>query len=140
MLKWPEACDARSRERHDLYLSLAGGIKLKPLTQMFRMLSVAAVLIATAVSLHAQNTLSATPSVVFLNATVGGALAQQPVTVTSSPALIPVTPTTTAPWLSFLASSPTTPASITFIGNPAGMAAGVYSTTVNLTSPSASTL
>ena len=92
-------------------------------------------------ALRAQNTLSATPSVVFLNATVGGGAVQQPVTVTSAPsALIPVAATTTVPWLTFATSSPTTPSTITFIGNPAGMAAGVYNAVVNLTSASATTL
>jgi hypothetical protein len=114
---------------------------LKPLTHLIRLFTIAATLFSAAVSLRAQNTISATPSVVFLNATLGGGPVIQPVTVTSAPsALIPVTATTTAPWLTFSNSSPNTPTTITFIGSPAGMAAGVYSTLVNLTSASATTL
>jgi hypothetical protein len=133
---------APSRDWHRLSLNaFAGGFELKPLTHLLRTLTITAALFSAAAVLRAQNTLSATPSVVFLNATLGGGAVQQPVTVTSAPtALLPVTPTSTVPWLTFAASSPTTPTTITFIGNPAGMSAGVYSTLVNLTSASATTL
>jgi hypothetical protein len=109
-------------------------------TSLPRTLTFAAVLLSTCVALQAQNTISPNTGVVFLNATVGGGPVSQPVTVTSAPsALILVTPSTTAPWLTFAANSPNTPTTITFIANPAGLAAGVYNTTVNLTSPSAGT-
>ena len=91
-------------------------------------------------ALHAQNTITTNPSVVFINATLNGGPVQVPVSVSSAPsAVIPVTPSTTAPWLTFAASSTNTPATITFIGNPAGLTANVYNTVVNLSSPFAAT-
>ena len=91
-------------------------------------------------ALHAQNTLTTNPNVVFLNATVNGGPVQVPVSVSSAPmAVISVAPSTTVPWLTFAASSSTTPSTISFIGNPSGLAAGVYNTVVSLSSPSATT-
>ena len=114
---------------------------MKLLAHVSRSLTIAAVLFGSAAGLLAQNTITFTPNVVFLNATLGGGPVQQQVTVTSSPsAVIPVTPTTTVPWLTFTASSPSTPTTVTFVGNPAGLAVGVYSTLVNLTSASGATV
>jgi hypothetical protein len=111
-----------------------------------RFLTIAAVLFGSASYLVAQNTITASPNVVFLNATLGAGTVSQPVTVTSSPsAVIAVTPTATgsAPWLSFVpASGSSTPTIITFVGNPAaaGLGVGVFSSQVNITSPSAPTV
>jgi len=92
-------------------------------------------------TLHAQNTLTTNPNVVFLNATVNGGSVQVPVSVSSAPtAVIPVTPSTNAPWLTFALSSGTTPATISFIASPSGLTAGVYNTVVSLASPFATTL
>ena len=87
--------------------------------------------------LHAQNPVTVTPNPVFLNATVNGAPVQTLVTVnstTGSAGLAFAAPS--VPWLTIAALSFNTPATIPFTGNPAGMAAGVYNTSLALTTPS----
>jgi hypothetical protein len=118
---------------------------LKRHTYFPRLSAITAILLAGVATLHAQNTLTVNPSVVFINATVNGAPVQVPVSVSSAPtAVIQVTPSisssTPASWLTFAASGPNTPATISFIGNPSGLAAGVYNAVVNLSSPLGTTL
>ena len=114
---------------------------MKSLTYFVRSLAVTAMLLAGAVSLHAQNTLTTNPSVVFINASLNGTFVQVPVSVSSAPsAVVPISISTAAPWLSFAASGPNTPATISFIGNPAGLATGVYNTVATISSPSAAAL
>src|SRR6478672_7710747 len=97
------------------------------------------VLLAGAGVLQAQNTLAANPGTVFLNGSSNGAPVQQTFALTSSPAATVAFTSTfsNAGWLAVSPSSGATPSTINLTANPSGLAPGVYSTTLTISSSSA---
>ena len=89
------------------------------------------------ISLYGQNTISLNPNTVFLNAGLNAGPATATVNVTSNPGVVGITVAApTVPWLTVTQATPNTPTTLTFTGNPAGLAAGVYNTTAAITTPS----
>ena len=87
--------------------------------------------------LYAQNTITLNPNVVFLNAGLNASPATATVSVTSSPGVVGIAVgAPTVPWLTVTQATPNTPTTLTFTGNPTGLAAGVYNTTAGITTPS----
>jgi uncharacterized protein (TIGR03437 family) len=105
--------------------------------------SVLTLMLASGVgALQAQNSLAINPITIFLNGTINGPAVQQTFAVTSTPvAAVPFTGAfTNASWLTLTPTSGTTPASLTLTANPSGLAPGVYSTNIFLTSANATTV
>jgi hypothetical protein len=114
-------------------------MKLKHLLRYCFAPAVALLLSST---LQAQNSLTVSSSTIFLNGLVGGSPVQQTFTISSSPATtVPftITPRATASWLTVAPSNGGTFSTITLTANPAGLSPGIYSATLDVTSPNATT-
>jgi uncharacterized protein (TIGR03437 family) len=78
------------------------------------------------------------PSAVSLTYQPGSFFPAQNLSLTSSGGVISFIATTGEPWLSFLQSAGTTPATLTVLVNPSTLATGTYSGSVRITAPGAS--
>jgi uncharacterized protein (TIGR03437 family) len=95
----------------------------------------AIVVLLSGLALYGQGTLSVSPSPVFLNANLNGAPVSVTVSALSSAGTVNLT-APTVPWLTLSTLSASSPAAITFTGNPANLAAGVYNTTITFSDSS----
>ena len=117
-------------------------MKLKHLLRYCFAPALALILSSTAATLQAQNSLTVSAPTIFLNGLVAGSPVQQTFTISSSPATtVPftITPRATASWLTVAPSTGGTFSTITLTANPAGLNPGVYSATLDITSPNATT-
>lgn len=130
--------------RKHALLRLARRIKLKATLYPLRYLAISLLLFFSARVGNAQNTFSITPApyVTFLQGTIGLAPVPVPIAISSSPnANVPISITTSAPWLVILGqSSGSTPSTIQFAGNPSDKSIpgpGIYYASATISSPSA---
>lgn len=79
--------------------------------------------------------LAVNPSTVTLAAVVGGQAVSQSVLVTTGTAAKPWSAVSSAPWLTIVPASGTTPGTATLVANPAGLAAGTRTATATFSSP-----
>jgi uncharacterized protein (TIGR03437 family) len=117
-------------------------MKLKRLLHYSFVPALVLLLSNTVAVLHAQNTLNVSSFTVFLNGVVAGPPVQQTVSLSSTPVTaVPVTATfSNAGWLSVTPSTGSTPVTLTLTANPAGLNAGVYSTTLAVASSNATSV
>ena len=90
-------------------------------------------------ALHAQNTLTVSSFTIFLNGVTGGSPVSQTLNISSSPvnSISFTAAFSNASWLTVSPTNANTPAAVSLTANPAGLNPGVYNTTINLTSPTA---
>ena len=116
---------------------LAAGAYAGTLT--FTATGVTTVTVPVTLNIALPSQLSVGPAALTFTAVAGAAAPpSKPLSVSTIGAALSFTAATNAAWLSALPASGTTPATVTVSVNPAGLAAGIYSSQINLTAPGAS--